>query len=279
MPTCKRCQSDFPFNVYIDGKKRNLGSRKFCLKCSPFGKHNTRDLTSLPENNDSDCLVCLKCQSVLPIENFYLRKDNKGAGRRQICKKCHREDTKQRYKLWATGMKQKAVDYLGGKCIGCGREGLPCIFDFHHHLTIKNFTVTARIRRPPRITWEELKVELDLCQLLCAICHKRIHNVPSKSMKGEKLREQKRRVIEYLGGKCQQCGYDELPAALDCHHRNPVEKKFKISDALRKWDSLTTELDKCDLLCVICHRLQHRIQAPTGNRTQVISLELLTKSG
>lgn len=26
----------------IDGKRRNLKNRKFCLKCSPFGSHNTR---------------------------------------------------------------------------------------------------------------------------------------------------------------------------------------------------------------------------------------------
>ena len=132
-------------------------------------------------------------------------------------------------------------------------------FDFHHHLTIKNFSISDRLRQPPRITWADLQTELDLCQLLCAICHKSIHNLPSESEKGQKLREQKKRVLEYLGGKCQECGYDKLPAALDCHHRDPTTKKFKVSDTLRKWDSLKNELDKCDLLCIICHRLQHGI--------------------
>ena len=97
------------------------------MKCSPFGNHNTRDLTNLPENNDPDCLVCLKCQLVLPIENFYKRVDGLGAGRRQICKKCHREDTNQRFNLWVSEMKIKAIDYLGGKCVECGREGHPCM--------------------------------------------------------------------------------------------------------------------------------------------------------
>mgnify|MGYP006433691181 CR=1 FL=1 len=45
MPTCKKCNQKYPCWVEIDGKQRNLGTRKFCLDCSPFGSHNTRDLT------------------------------------------------------------------------------------------------------------------------------------------------------------------------------------------------------------------------------------------
>lgn len=46
MKTCEKCTSEFPILVKIDGKTRNLGNRKFCLKCSPFGAHNTTRLTS-----------------------------------------------------------------------------------------------------------------------------------------------------------------------------------------------------------------------------------------
>ena len=42
MRVCKNCKEEFPFLVVIDGKVRNLGSRSFCLKCSPFGSHNTK---------------------------------------------------------------------------------------------------------------------------------------------------------------------------------------------------------------------------------------------
>ena len=41
MKICKKCLKEFnPFPV-IDGKKRILHNRKFCLECSPYGKHNT----------------------------------------------------------------------------------------------------------------------------------------------------------------------------------------------------------------------------------------------
>ena len=45
MPVCQKCQAKFPIWLKVDGKKRNLKNRKFCLNCSPFGLHNTTDLT------------------------------------------------------------------------------------------------------------------------------------------------------------------------------------------------------------------------------------------
>jgi hypothetical protein len=42
MPTCENCGDYFPNYVRIDGKLRNLHSRKYCLKCSPFGARLTR---------------------------------------------------------------------------------------------------------------------------------------------------------------------------------------------------------------------------------------------
>lgn len=39
---CANCGDLFEKRVVIDGKSRNLSHRKFCFKCSPWGKHNTR---------------------------------------------------------------------------------------------------------------------------------------------------------------------------------------------------------------------------------------------
>ena len=38
---CAACGKSFPIHVVIDGVRHNLGSRHFCLECSPFGLHNT----------------------------------------------------------------------------------------------------------------------------------------------------------------------------------------------------------------------------------------------
>ena len=81
----------------------------------------------------------------------------------------------------------------------------------------------------------------------------------------DKLKTQKRRVdnkykaIEYLGGKCYDCGLvSNFRAVYDFHHRNPEEKEFDPGSILHySWKRIVAELDKCDLLCANCHRIRH----------------------
>lgn len=68
------------------------------------------------------------------------------------------------------------------------------------------------------------------------------------------------KFIEYMnnrgGAKCQRCGYDKCSAALEFHHRNPLEKDPTWSKGW-KLEKLSKELDKCDILCANCHREVH----------------------
>lgn len=66
-------------------------------------------------------------------------------------------------------------------------------------------------------------------------------------------------AIEYKGGKCEICGYDSCPDALEFHHVNPSEKEFGISKNgnTRSFESIKKELDKCILVCSNCHREIH----------------------
>jgi len=63
-------------------------------------------------------------------------------------------------------------------------------------------------------------------------------------------------AIDYKGGKCQICGYNKYPGALDLHHTNSKDKKFGIGDKgyTRSWNKIKSELDKCILICANCHR-------------------------
>ncbi len=59
---------------------------------------------------------------------------------------------------------------------------------------------------------------------------------------------------------CSRCGYNEYPAALDFHHRDPSKKLFRLAAATAKWKSqemILTEIAKCDVLCSNCHRGLH----------------------
>lgn len=68
----------------------------------------------------------------------------------------------------------------------------------------------------------------------------------------------KLKAVNYLGGKCAICGYDNCIEALEFHHINPEEKEFAISGKFNiSWEKLKHELDKCQLLCANCHRELH----------------------
>ncbi len=99
--------------------------------------------------------------------------------------------------------------------------------------------------------WKEYQKERD--REKSRKCYKR--NISHTSRWRLKL---KRRLIEYKGGKCQQCGYNkDVLGAYTFHHRNPSEKKFSISRYPSGLNVLMKEADKCDLLCCNCHAEVH----------------------
>lgn len=69
----------------------------------------------------------------------------------------------------------------------------------------------------------------------------------------------KQEMVDYLGGKCQNCGYNKCLAALDFHHNDPRIKTITLSQRINNKPSEKTylELDKCTLLCANCHRTVH----------------------
>lgn len=96
---------------------------------------------------------------------------------------------------------------------------------------------------------------------ICKVCGK---HIASKGQVCDACRQKYRSLkhkqmsVEYMGGKCSKCGYNESIAALEFHHINPKEKEFAISSAYNKsWDRIKHELDKCIMLCANCHRELH----------------------
>lgn len=56
---------------------------------------------------------------------------------------------------------------------------------------------------------------------------------------------------------CERCGFPDV-RALEFHHRDPKEKKFRLSNQLnRSRASLEAEVDKCMVLCANCHAIEH----------------------
>lgn len=78
------------------------------------------------------------------------------------------------------------------------------------------------------------------------------------SYQADRWRKRKKKAIELMGGKCNNCGYCRNYSALEFHHFDPSQKEFESDVGRHKsWDKFITELKKCVLLCSNCHREEH----------------------
>lgn len=127
-----------------------------------------------------DCKTCFSHKRLV----YYYQKQRSG-----LCRLCGQVPPRERYKTCADcvlkerrhsakrirGRKRRIVEYLGGQCSRCGfKSEHLCVYDCHHRETEeKDFGIAQLIKY--RVTWDELVVELDKCELLCANCH-RIHH-------------------------------------------------------------------------------------------------------
>lgn len=63
------------------------------------------------------------------------------------------------------------------------------------------------------------------------------------------------RCVAYLGGKCSKCGSVEK---LEIHHKDKSQKSFNpTSKSDMSWKRRVEELNKCEILCMWCHKAAH----------------------
>jgi len=154
VPTCRKCQTTFANRIEIDRVVRNVGHRKYCLRCSPFNAHNTHALENKPEG-PVKCATCRKT---------YTYDHTKGHGWRN-CNSCIAGSRR-------TLVKQRAADLLGGKCLLCRYNNCLSALQFHHKdPRTKLFEVSTNTNR----SWEAIKKEVKKCVLLCSNCHTEVH--------------------------------------------------------------------------------------------------------
>ena len=68
----------------------------------------------------------------------------------------------------------------------------------------------------------------------------------------ERHKKQREKSIAYLGGKCVDCNSTNN---LEFDHIDPKTKSFTISSKFTwAWEKLIPELNKCELLCLPCHK-------------------------
>jgi len=85
------------------------------------------------------------------------------------CTKCRTEAVSRKRKK----LKKDLVEYKGGKCEKCGYDKCVAAMDFHHiNPKEKDFALSQNGHTQ---SWEKLKKEADKCILVCANCHRELH--------------------------------------------------------------------------------------------------------
>ncbi len=126
---------------------------------------------------------CSKCQDVLDISQFAWKNKAKGLYSSN-CRLCQKTMRRKHY------LKNKDVEHKRIKerklelthqfceykktlsCVKCGMTDYRCL-DFHHNTGVKNYNVSEMPWRG--ISFENILKEINLCEVLCANCHRIEH--------------------------------------------------------------------------------------------------------
>jgi hypothetical protein len=137
---CETCNKEF--ECWISAAARRKTCSQECKKIQPKTPHR-----------------CIDCGETDPIK-FY-------GGKKITCKKCHNE----MMMLKRRNMLKEGRKLLGGKCSTCGYNKCDAALEFHHISDNKEFVIAGA-----KYGWEKLKPEIEKCILLCANCHREVHN-------------------------------------------------------------------------------------------------------
>jgi len=86
------------------------------------------------------------------------------------------------------------------------------------------------------------------------------------------------KILSALGWECRSCGLKASQNNLNCFDVHHVgTKTIDMKDAYKhSWDKVSKELECCELLCAVCHRLQHK--NIIGQEMYSVALRAIEKS-
>ena len=94
-----------------------------------------------------------------------------------------------------------------------------------------------------------------------------------KRLKDEKAEQ----VFNYLSERpCVDCGESD-PVVLEFDHRDHISKRFAIAQMIERrysWQTIKTEIEKCDVRCANCHR--RKTSRQFGHRRSLLQNRIST---
>jgi hypothetical protein len=229
---------------------------KYCTKC-----HNPKDLTDFPFNKGcldgrgSWCRVCTRdlgrdldkkrTSSPAGIELAKYR----AQGYREQNRELIRE--KQRISLaWVHSLKE-------GPCIDCHLYFPYWCMDFDHVRGEKLKNVGRLVGSNRNV----ILTEVEKCDLVCSCCHR-----VRTSARTDQTRVAERRQV-FLAkldvikeSPCLDCGRFFPSEAMDFDHVRGSKVIHISAMTTWAWDRVTSELEKCELVCSNCHRTRTKLR-------------------
>lgn len=167
---------EFGWELYGEYNGSHNSAEFRCLKCGNIQKVAQAKSIRTAKCRNCEKHICLKCRKEFLLPN--------GAGRkstRRFCYECLPYDTTERegknmyHKLWVEYVINQIKQRYGTSCTICGYNKNYAALDFHHvNPEEKEFSPAKLIYASYDL--EEIFKELDKCQLICANCHREIHN-------------------------------------------------------------------------------------------------------
>jgi len=210
---------------------------------------------------------CSSCKIEKPLEEFH--KDKQGTyGVRCYCKECYKSIDKKRRNtmLQRTTILDIPLETIFRRCAICKID--KSLVEFSNSKYSK-YGKGHWCKECNKMKQKDYKRKL-VKNRRCTSCGKKLlENELQKcdTCRNKKInlrKELKQQMINYLGGKCNRCGFiTEYQGAYSFHHRNPLNKSFEISTLINSniyntdKELILKELDKCELLCENCHRIEH----------------------
>ena len=210
-------------------------------------------------------MQCIKCQADLAVDLFKIRSNGK---RNNTCNECQKVYYRNRYRENKLHFKElnknnrkklaSAVNKIKDHpCVDCGKKYEPFCMDFDH-LGDKYDAVAKMIHNTHSLA--RIKKEIDKTELVCVMCHKtRTYRRKQKITKANLPAQQRNRqyVNNLKKSSCAHCNKIYEPWQMEFHHLPEFSKRQSISIMVVTCyaiKAIQREIDKCQLLCSMCHR-------------------------
>lgn len=133
--------------------------------------------------------ICSTCKKSKELSEFSFKNKSKNI-RSKKCKECTSEYSKAHYqkhqqiyierakkskKKYAKRNTENVIEYLQDKyCSRCQIKDIE-VLDFHHKdPNEKEYSVADMLTHG--YSWKRIRKEIDKCEIVCANCHRKIHN-------------------------------------------------------------------------------------------------------